>query len=125
MPDKQPADLSLREVQQLIDGWMRQRQWGYWEPLSQLARMTEELGELARIVNHLYGQKPKKLDEAQQELGLEMADLLYTLICLANSQGVDLQDALERTLEKYGTRDAERYAPGTAAPSSPGASGPI
>ena|SRR5687768_2410726 len=111
MADERPADLSLREVQQLIDRWMRQRGWGYWEPLSQLARMTEELGEVARVVNHLYGEKPKKLDEAEQELGLEMADLLYTMICLANSQGIDLQDALERALEKYGTRDALRYSP--------------
>ena len=109
MPDERAADLSLREAQQQVDTWMRERGWEYWEPLSQLARMTEELGELARIVNHLYGEKPKKSDEAEQELGLELADLLYTMICLANSQGIDLQDALARTLEKYGTRDAERY----------------
>jgi NTP pyrophosphatase (non-canonical NTP hydrolase) len=119
MPDPaeaRPADLSLREVQQLIDRWMHERGWGYWEPLSQLARMTEELGELARIVNHLYGEKPKKSEEAEQELGLEMADLLYTMICLANSQGIDLQDALQRTLEKYGTRDAQRYTPDESGP---------
>ena len=103
------GEMSLREAQSLIDAWMRQRGWEYWQPLSQLARMTEELGELARIVNHLYGEKPKKAEEAQQDLGLEMADLLYTMICLANSQGVDLQAALERVLEKYGTRDADRY----------------
>src|SRR5918994_5521843 len=107
MTDVPPRDLSLRDAQRLVDGWMRERGWGYWEPLSQLARMTEELGELARIVNHLYGEKPKKLDEAEQELGLEMADLLYTMICLANSQRVDLQDALAQVLEKYGTRDAD------------------
>ncbi|MGI8423115.1 MAG: nucleotide pyrophosphohydrolase [Chloroflexota bacterium] len=105
------ADLSLRQAQQLVDSWMRERGWGYWEPLSQLARMTEELGEVARIVNHLYGEKPKKVDEAEQELGLEMADLLYTMICLANSQGIDLQGALERTLDKYRTRDVDRYPP--------------
>ena len=119
MPDQgggSAANLSLREAQQLIDRWMQERGWGYWEPLSQLARMTEELGELARIVNHLYGEKPKKSEEAEQELGLELADLLYTMICLANSQGIDLQDALQRTLEKYGTRDAQRYAPGGAPP---------
>jgi len=105
------ANLSLRQAQQLVDSWMRERGWGYWEPLSQLARMTEELGEVARIVNHLYGEKPKKVDEAEQELGLEMADLLYTMICLANSQGIDLQGALERTLDKYRTRDVDRYPP--------------
>ncbi|HEU5317408.1 MAG TPA: nucleotide pyrophosphohydrolase [Chloroflexota bacterium] len=109
------ADLTLRDTQRLVDGWMRERGWAYWEPLSQLARMTEELGELARVVNHLYGQKPKKSEETDQELGLEMADLLYTMICLANSQSVDLQDALERALEKYGARDSGRYPAGPPA----------
>jgi NTP pyrophosphatase (non-canonical NTP hydrolase) len=115
MGDVSLRDASLREAQRQVDRWMRERGWGYWEPLSQLARMTEELGELARIVNHLYGEKPKKSEEAEQELGLEMADLLYTMICLANSQGVDLQDALAKVLQKYATRDADRYgrvAPG-------------
>src|SRR5581483_6594010 len=105
------GELTLREVQQLIDRWMRARGWEYWQPLSQLARMSEELGEVARLVNHLYGEKPKKRDEPEQELGLELADLLYTMICLANSQGVDLQAALERVLDKYGARDATRYGP--------------
>ena len=104
------AELSLREAQRLVDAWMRERGWSYWHPLSQLARLAEELGELARLVNHMFGEKPKKADEAQQELGLELADLLYTMICLANSQGVDLQDALEHALQKYGRRDAARYA---------------
>ena len=112
MVGAEKADLTLRAAQQLVDRWMRERGWEYWEPLSQLARMTEELGELARIVNHLYGEKPKKTDEAEQELGSEMADLLYTMICLANSQGVDLQDALGQVLEKYGTRDVGRYGAG-------------
>ena len=103
------ADLTLRDAQGRVDAWMRERRWEYWAPLSQLARMTEELGELARVVNHLYGEKPKKSEEAEQELGLEIADLLYTMICLANSQSVDLQDALQQVLEKYGARDAERY----------------
>ena len=109
-PDPAPA-ITLREAQQLVDRWMGERGWTYWQPLAQLARMTEELGELARIVNHLYGEKPKKLDEDEQDLGLEIADLLYTMICLANSQQIDLQDALERVLQKYHTRDATRYPP--------------
>jgi NTP pyrophosphatase (non-canonical NTP hydrolase) len=110
------TDLTLRQTQQLVDSWMRQRGWEYWHPLSQLARMTEELGELARLVNHLYGEKPKKIDEPEQELGLEIADLLYTMICLANSQGIDVQSALERVIEKYGTRDATRYGPSAVPP---------
>ena len=84
---------------------MRDQGWAYWHPLSQLARMTEELGEVARLVNHLYGEKPKKADEPEQDLGLELADLLYTMICLANDQKVDLQQALERAMEKYRSRD--------------------
>jgi NTP pyrophosphatase (non-canonical NTP hydrolase) len=109
------ADLTLRDAQHLVDRWMGERGWKYWEPLSQLARMTEELGELARVVNHLYGEKPKKSEEAVQDLGLELADLLYTMICLANSQSVDLQDGLERVLEKYSRRDVGRYpTPGSS-----------
>lgn len=111
--EARPA-LTLRDAQALVDAWMREQGWSYWHPLAQLARMTEELGEVARVVNHLYGEKPKKPDEPEQDLGLEMADLLYTMICLANAKGVDLQEALERTLDKYRGRDSDRY-PRTAA----------
>jgi NTP pyrophosphatase (non-canonical NTP hydrolase) len=115
---------SLRDAQARIDAWMRAQGWAYWHPLSQLARMTEELGEVARLVNHLYGEKPKKPDEAAQDLGLELADLLYTMICLANAQGVDLQDALERVLEKYRGRDATRYPRSPSAAPAIDAAGP-
>jgi NTP pyrophosphatase (non-canonical NTP hydrolase) len=101
--------LTLRAAQALVDAWMRERGWSYWHPLSQLARMSEELGEVARVVNHLYGEKPKKPEEADQDLGLELADLLYTMICLANDKGIDLQRSLEQVLHKYGGRDAARY----------------
>ena len=102
-------DLTLRDAQALVDTWMADRGWEYWHPLSQLARLTEEMGELARVVNHLYGEKPKKSTETLQDLGLEMADVVYTLICLANSQGIDMQSSLEEVLEKYRHRDADRY----------------
>ncbi len=108
-PAQERPALTLREAQALVDGWMRDQGWTYWHPLSQLARMSEELGEVARLVNHLYGEKPKKADEPEQDLGLELADLLYTMICLANSQQIDLQVALERALEKYRARDTDRY----------------
>lgn len=102
-------DLTLRDAQALVDTWMADRGWEYWHPLSQLARLTEEMGELARVVNHLYGEKPKKSTETLQDLGLEMADVVYTLICLANSQGIDMQSSLEEVLKKYRHRDADRY----------------
>ena len=103
------VDMTLRDAQALVDAWMRERGWAYWHPLSQLARLTEELGELARVVNHEFGEKPKKSDEANQDLALEMADIVYTLICLANSQGIDMQAGLEAVMAKYRARDADRY----------------
>ena len=111
----EPAAFTLRQAQDLVDRWMAAQGWAYWHPLAQLARLTEELGEVARLVNHLYGEKPKKLDEPEQDLALELGDLLYTMICLANSQRVDLQKGLERAMEKYQARDAGRYAAGPAA----------
>ena len=108
-PSGAPHELSLRDAQRMVDEWTRAQGWEYWQPLSQLARMTEELGELARLVNHLYGEKPKKVEEPEQELGLEMADILFTMLCLANSQGIDLQVAFQNVLEKYRLRDANRY----------------
>jgi NTP pyrophosphatase (non-canonical NTP hydrolase) len=109
MPETDAGSLTLRAAQELVDAWMRERGWSYWGPLSQLARMSEELGEVARVVNHLHGEKPKKPDEPEQDLGLELADLLYTMICLANAQGIDLQRSLEQVLAKYSGRDATRY----------------
>lgn len=101
--------MDLREAQARVDAWIGQFEEGYWPPLVNLARLTEEVGELARLLNHRYGPKTKKPDEADQDLALELADVLFVLLVLANEQGVDLQDALERTLEKYRQRDSERW----------------
>jgi NTP pyrophosphatase (non-canonical NTP hydrolase) len=100
---------SLRDMQADVDLWIRQVGGGYWSPHVNLARITEEVGELARLINHLYGPKPKKPTEAAQELGEELADILFVLICLANSQGIDLSDSLRQTLDKVWTRDRQRY----------------
>lgn len=102
-------ELTFREAQRRVDGWISQHQAGYWPPLANLARLIEETGELARLLNHLEGHKPKKPGEAEQDLGLELADIIYTVICLANTHHIDLQDAFERVLHKVETRDAGRY----------------
>lgn len=81
----------------------------YWHPLSQLARMSEEVGEVARILNHQFGDKPKKPGEEHEELADELADVLYTVICLANSQGIALDKPLQRAIAKLETRDAGRF----------------
>ena len=101
--------MELRDAQRRVDLYISQFEEGYWPPLSNLARLTEEVGELARLMNHRFGHKPKKPDEAEQELALELADVLFVLLVIANEQGIDLDHALERTLEKYRVRDADRW----------------
>jgi NTP pyrophosphatase (non-canonical NTP hydrolase) len=103
------APLTIAAAQKAVDDWISQFPAGYWPPLSNLARLVEEVGELARELNHRHGHKPKKSDEPEQDLSLELADILFVLIALANQQGIDLDDALRRTLAKYATRDATRW----------------
>lgn len=102
-------DLTLREAQRAVDRWISQFDEGYWPPLANLARLTEEVGELARELNHRYGSKPKKPGEPETDLALELADILFVLIALANEQKIDLEHAFARVLEKYEVRDAERW----------------
>ncbi|HUP26018.1 MAG TPA: nucleotide pyrophosphohydrolase [Candidatus Limnocylindrales bacterium] len=99
----------LGHWQQEIDNWVQQHEKPYWEPLSILARVTEEVGEVSRLLNHLYGDKPKKLTEARQELDEEIADVIYALMCLANREGIDLDKAMEKALSKAKTRDKDRF----------------
>jgi NTP pyrophosphatase (non-canonical NTP hydrolase) len=103
------GDLTLREAQRLVDAWISQYQAGYWPPLANLARLIEECGELARVLNHLEGHKLKKPGEPEQDLGLELADIVFTVICLANSYQINLDDAFRRVMLKIETRDAQRY----------------
>jgi NTP pyrophosphatase (non-canonical NTP hydrolase) len=104
------GELTIAGAQRAVDAWIGQFEEGYWPPLSNLARLVEEVGELARELNHRYGHKPKKTGEPEQELALELADVLFVLLALANEQKVDLEDALRRVLEKYQVRDADRWS---------------
>jgi len=103
--------MELGEAQRRVDEWISRFEEGYWPPLANLARLTEEVGELARLMNHRFGPKTKKPEEVEQELAMELADVLFVLLVIANEQGIDLESALERVLEKYRTRDAERWEP--------------
>jgi len=103
--------MELREAQARVDAWIGQFEEGYWPPLANLARLSEEVGELARLMNHRFGPKTKKADEADQDLGEELADVLFVLLVIANQQGIDLGTSLERVLEKYRVRDSARWAP--------------
>ena len=101
--------MSLSDAQQRVHQWVSQFEEGYFQPLTNLARLTEEVGELAREINHRFGQKTKKKDEPEGDLAMEMADILFVLICMANREGIDLQTAFDRMMEKVETRDRDRW----------------
>ncbi len=101
--------MELKDIQRDVDKWISQFEEGYWHPLSMLARMTEEVGELAREINHCYGQKPKKPNEPEGDLALELGDILFIIACMANSLNIDLEDAFKRTMQKYYQRDINRW----------------
>lgn len=102
-------DKSLGEIQREVDTYISQFKEGYFSPLSMLARMSEEVGELAREVNHHFGEKPKRLDEADNSIELELGDILFITVCFANSLGIDLTEAHDKVMHKFNTRDAERW----------------
>lgn len=99
----------LQDYQKQIDDELQQYEVPYWAPLSILARLTEEVGEVARILNHQYGDKPKKVGEDHELLEDELADVIYAAICIANSQGIDLDPAMQRAMNKLSTRDKDRF----------------
>jgi NTP pyrophosphatase (non-canonical NTP hydrolase) len=101
--------MDLRSVQREVDAYISQFKEGYFPPLVNLARLAEEVGELARELNHRYGKKTKKANEEEGDVALELADILFVVVVLANQLNVDLQTAMERTLEKYRVRDADRW----------------
>ncbi|EFM09743.1 MazG nucleotide pyrophosphohydrolase [Paenibacillus curdlanolyticus YK9] len=100
---------SLSDIQREVDAYISQFKEGYFSPLALLARMTEEVGELAREVNHYYGEKPKKPDEADNSIEMELGDCLFILNCFANSLGIDLTEAHDKVMHKFNTRDADRW----------------
>lgn len=103
--------MDLKEAQARVDAWISRFEEGYWPPLVNLARLVEEVGELSRELNHRFGSKLKRADEPEQDLALEIGDILFVLIALSNERGIDLDDALKRVLEKYETRDSDRWTP--------------
>jgi NTP pyrophosphatase (non-canonical NTP hydrolase) len=107
--DSRLATSSIKDAQGRVDTWIRQFEEGYFHPLTNLARLTEEVGELAREVNHRFGQKTKKADEPEGDLAMEMADILFVLICMANREGIDLQEAFDRMMKKVTARDDTRW----------------
>ena len=100
---------TMRQLQQEVDAYIGQFKEGYFSPLAMLARLTEELGELAREVNHYHGEKPKKKNEQEKTIQEELGDLLFVLICMANSLHIDLQEAHDAVMNKFQMRDRDRW----------------
>lgn len=103
------AEKTLTQIQREVDEYISQYKEGYFSPLALVARLAEEVGELAREVNHTYGEKPKKADEAQNSIELELGDILFILNCFANSLNIDLTEAHDKVMHKFNTRDADRW----------------
>lgn len=100
---------TLSDLQKQVDKWISQYGGGYWDPLSMLAALIEECGELAKEINYQQGYKPKKSKERDHNIKEELADVLFALICIANYYKIDLEEELEKTLHKFTTRDGKRF----------------
>ncbi|WP_414043042.1 nucleotide pyrophosphohydrolase [Macrococcus animalis] len=100
---------SLNEMQQEVDDYIKQFKLGYFTPMENMVRLTEEVGELAREITHVYGPKQKKLSEKEQDIGIELADNLFVLICLANSMNINLTESFNQTMDKFNNRDKNRF----------------
>lgn len=100
---------TTKEIQKRVDDYIGQYKEGYFSPLAMVARLTEEVGELAREINHYYGEKPKKRTEEEKTVEEELGDILFVLTTFANSLDIDLSESFERSMEKFETRDKDRW----------------
>ena len=101
--------MNIAEAQKKIDRWINTTGVRYFDELTNMSLLMEEVGELARLMARIYGEQSFKDSEKEHDLGDEMADVLWVLICLANQTGVDLTEALEKNLLKKSSRDADRH----------------
>lgn len=102
--------MTIEQAQQTVDNWIKTTGVRYFNELTNMAMLTEEVGEVARIIARQYGEQSFKESDKQKELSDELADVLFVVICLANQTGVDLTAALQKNLDKKTQRDADRHA---------------
>lgn len=101
--------MTIQEAQQQVDQWIKTHGVRYFNELTNMAILTEETGELARIIARRYGEQSEKESDKNKDLGDEMADVLWVLVCLANQTGVNLTEAFQKNLEKKTARDKDRH----------------
>ena len=109
LPDTTAPSLSIRQAQDLVDGWIRTTGVRYFSELTNMAILTEEVGEVARLMSRLYGDQSFKDSDKGKELSDELADVLWVVLCIANQTGIDLTTALEKNFTKKSIRDATRH----------------
>lgn len=102
-------EYSTKDIENEVDAYISQFKEGYFSPLALVARLTEEVGELAREINHTYGEKPKKSTEAIKSIEEEIGDILFVLACFTNSLDLDLSASFQTSIEKITTRDKDRW----------------
>jgi NTP pyrophosphatase (non-canonical NTP hydrolase) len=101
--------MQIKDAQQLVDDWIKKYGVRYFNELTNLAILTEEVGEVARVIARRYGEQSEKESDKEKDLGDEFADVLFVLICLANQTGVDLTEALQKNIDKKTGRDFQRH----------------
>ncbi len=101
--------IGIKEAQEMVDQWIKKHGVRYFNELTNMAILTEEVGEVARIISRKYGEQSFKESDKQVDLGDEMADVLWVLMCLANQTGVDLNEAFHKNIEKKTERDKDRH----------------
>lgn len=109
MSENNSPPISIREAQTKVDQWIKTHGVRYFNELTNMTLLTEEVGELARIMARRYGEQSEKESDKNKDLGDEMTDVLWVLICLANQTGVDLTEAFQKNLEKKTARDKDRH----------------
>ncbi len=101
--------MTIDQAQKVVDEWIKENGVRYFSELTNMAMLTEEVGEVARIIARRYGEQSEKESDKNKDLGEEMADVLFVLICLANQTGIDLTESLKKSLEKKTIRDKDRH----------------
>lgn len=101
--------LEMKDMQKTVDDYIGQFKTGYFSPLAMMARLTEEVGELARGINHYHGEKQKKDSESEKEISEELGDTLFVLITMANALEIDLGKSFQETMDKFEERDSDRF----------------
>jgi NTP pyrophosphatase (non-canonical NTP hydrolase) len=101
--------MNIKEMQNIVDEWIKKNTKGYWQPNNIMLRLMEEVGELAKEINHKFGEKSQKISDKNKEIGDEIADVFYTIITLANSLNLDLEKIFQAAMKKYEIRDKNRH----------------